>query len=300
MIKDIFIGVDGGGTKSKIRIEDSNGHLLAQTFAGPANIRVSVETAWHSIYQGLQEALACVQLSLKDSNTRFHVGLGLAGVEITRACELFLQKPHLFTTLKLISDAKAACLGAHSGRDGAIIIVGTGIVGYQIEEDHPIKSSGWGFPVDDEGSGAWLGLEAARLTCHWLDHRSESSPLTEDIFAFFNNDIEQFITWINEAQSGEFARLAPIVINHSQQEELVALRLMKKAAHAVERIGASLAKMSVHKKLLPCCLCGGIAPFLEPYLNEELRNNLVPKDADANVGAILLVKNSLKMSEKVE
>lgn len=299
MIKDIFIGVDGGGTKSKIRIEDSEGHLLAQALAGSANIRLSTDIAWQSIYQGLQEAFKSLHLSLDDPHTRFHLGLGLAGVEMIEACRHFLQKPHSFTTLQLISDAHAACLGAHTGKDGAIIIVGTGIVGYQIEGNHHFKSSGWGFPVDDEGSGAWLGLEAARLTCHWLDHRSEVSPLVEDIFAFFNKDIEQFTHWVSEAHSSEFAKLAPIVINHSQQQEVTALRLMKKAAHAVEQIGLSLAKMSANKKLLPYSLCGGIAPFLEPYLNEEMKKLIIPKEADASVGAILFIKNALQTYAKV-
>ena len=42
MTKNIFIGIDGGGTKTKLRMEDENGNLLAQSKGGPANIRLSV------------------------------------------------------------------------------------------------------------------------------------------------------------------------------------------------------------------------------------------------------------------
>lgn len=289
--EDIFIGVDGGGTKSKVRIENSVGALIGQGVGGPANIRLSVDNSWHSIYKAIDEALLPAGMSLTDKNYRFHVGLGLAGCEVTEACDEFLSRVHPFSTIQLTSDAHVACLGAHQGKDGAIIIVGTGVVGYQIEEGQGNRVGGWGFPHDDEGGGAWLGLEATRLTFQWLDHRAEKSPLVEDVFAFFDKDVEQFSTWANRANSSEFARLAPLVINHSQQEEIAAVRLMKKAAHAVDRVEHGLRKMRKNPNdLLPCCLFGGVAPFLEPWLSEGLRNMVTSRKADANAGAILMIR----------
>jgi len=88
-----------------------------------------------------------------------------------------------------------------------------------------------------------------------------------------------------------------LVINHSQQEETAALRIMKKAAHAIDRIGHTITKLhGIHNKSLPCCLFGGIAPFIEPLLNEDFRQTLVPRYADANVGAILMVRQTLAES----
>ena len=172
--------------------------------------------------------------------------------------------------------------------------MGTGVVGYQIEEGKGARVSGWGFPHDDEGGGAWLGLEAARLTFQWLDHRMEKSPLVEDIFSFFNQDVEQFVTWANQANSTEFARLAPMVINHSQQEEIAAVRIMKKAAHAIDRVDHALGKMRQQKNPLPYCLLGGIAPFIEPWLSEELRATFVTRQSDANAGAILMIRERVR------
>jgi len=296
--QDIFIGIDGGGSKSKVRIEDFDGNLLGQAVGGPANIRLSVEETWRSIYAALEEVLQPQGISLEDKNNRFHVGLGLAGCEVPEAVQAFLKLPHSFTTIQLDTDAHIACLGAHDGAEGAIIAVGTGVVGYQIEAGQGTRVSGWGFPHDDEGGGAWLGLEAARLTFQWLDHRTEKSPLVEDIFSFFNQDVEQFVTWANRANSTEFARLAPIVINHSQQEEMAAVRLMKKAAHAIDRVDHALTKMRKQEKPLPCCLLGGIAPFIEPWLSEELRATFVARAGDANAGAILMIRERVKKDKQ--
>lgn len=294
-MQDIFIGIDGGATKCKVRVEDSDGNLLGQAVGGPANIRLSVEIAWQSIYSAVEEVLKTHNISLRDKNYRLHAGVGLAGCEVTEACREFLATPHSFSTLHLMTDAHAACVGAHAGSDGAIIIIGTGVIGYEIQNGEGIQVGGWGFPHDDEGGGAWLGLEAARLTFQAIDHRVEKSPLTTDVFAFFDNDLNHFTSWANRANSSEFARLAPLVINHSQKDEAYAVRLMKKAAQAVNRVGAALEKM--HRETehaLPCSLFGGISPFIEPWLGEELRARLVPRQGDANTGAILLVKKFLE------
>ncbi|HSW94498.1 MAG TPA: BadF/BadG/BcrA/BcrD ATPase family protein [Gammaproteobacteria bacterium] len=291
MADDIFIGVDGGATKSRVRIENSAGHLLGQGVGGPANISLSVDTSWESIYHALEEALSLTTIRLDSADYHFHLGLGLAGCEVPHAVTDFLSRQHPFSTLHLVSDAHVACVGAHQGRDGAIIVVGTGVIGYEIESGKCTRIGGWGFPHDDEGGGAWLGLEAARLTFQWLDRRVEKSPLVEDVFGFFNHDIETFTTWANRANSTEFARLAPLVINHAQQEEVAALRLIKKAAHAVDRIGLALMKSQKEReKHLPCSLLGGMAPFIKPWLCDELRGCLVPRVADAAAGAILMIR----------
>lgn len=294
MATDIYIGVDGGGTKSKLRVEDSAGNLLGHAVAGPANIRLSVEDAWESIYTALDEVLTSHHISMDDKHYHFHAGLALAGSEVKEACHTFLQKPHPFKTIQLFSDAHAACVGAHHAKDGGILIVGTGMVGYQVYKNKSSKVGGWGFPHDDEGSGAWLGMQAIRLTFEWLDHRADKSLLVEDVFAFFNHDIEALILFANRATSNDFARIAPLVINHSQQEEMVAVRLMKKAAHSVDRIHHALTKIRDDEALFPMCLLGGIAPFMESWLSEELRSCLVHKQADATVGAILLIRDTMK------
>jgi glucosamine kinase len=299
-VQDIFIGIDGGATKCKVRIEDSQGRVLGQAVGGAANIRLSVDVAWQSIYTAVEEILLSQSISLRDKNNHFHAGIAVAGCEVQEARSQFLATPHPFHTLHLMTDAHAACVGAHAGKDGAIIIIGTGVIGYEIQDGTGAQVGGWGFPHDDEGGGAWLGLEAARLTFQAQDLRAEKTPLTADVFAFFDNDLNHFVSWANRANSSEFARLAPLVINHSQNSEASAVRLMKKAAIAVNRIGSALEKLHHHNKQpLPCSLFGGISPFIEPWLGEDLRARLVTRQGDANTGAILLVKEYLTQQQQL-
>lgn len=294
MNQSLFIGVDGGATKSSLRIEDAEGHLLGQAMGGPASIRISVREAWHSINATLNQLLSPLGIVLDDDRFIFHAGMGLAGCEIAQACEDFIGYPHPFHTLIVSSDSHVACLGAHGGEDGAIIIAGTGVVGYQIDAGQVVQVGGWGFPHDDEGGGAWLGLQATKITLQWLDGRLPSSELARAVYNYFSQNQAYFINWANQANSTAFAKLAPIVIQQSEAGCSIACQLLQQAAQAIDRIGYALeAKQRHHDEPLACSLVGGIAPFLHPFLSAPLRSRIYPCQSTPDAGAILLVHNFL-------
>lgn len=291
MIKNIFIGADGGGTKTKIIVENEAGLLLAQTRSGPANIRNSVEQAWTSIDAGVKDALAQANLDLADPHYRFHIGLALAGTEDPVASHTFLSRPHAYTTLLLDSDAYAACLGVHENGDGAIVIIGTGVVGCELYQKKRYFISGWGFPQGDTGGGAWLGLEAVRLTFKKIDGRVEETPLLAAIFSHFDNEVGKLIAWCTKARPVDFGSLAPIVTEHIQRGDPHALALVECAAKEIDEIAWAMEKrLPPGHSPLPCCLLGGIAPFIQPYISSALKNRLVPRKHDATKGAIYMIR----------
>lgn len=292
MAKDIFVGVDGGGTKTKIRIEDSLRNLLGEAVSGAANIRLSVKESWQSVLSGIKQALKNTPVKINNKNYCFHAGMGLAGTELPEACEEFLKTPHIFKTLVLKSDGYTSCIGAHDGKDGAIIAIGTGVVGYQICSGKNTQVGGWGFPHGDEGGGAWLGIEAVRLTLHWQDGRAEGTPLLKVIFNQFNNNLTKLVVWANEADSNKFASIAPFVVKYVEKKDPWALMLIKRGAEQVDNMALSLSK-AAGRKSLPCSLLGGIAPFIEPWLNEELKSRLVPCRHDAVMGALFMIRKKI-------
>jgi N-acetylglucosamine kinase-like BadF-type ATPase len=52
--------------------------------------------------------------------------------------------------------------------------------------------------------------------------------------------------------------------------------------------------------VLPCALFGGIAPFIKPWLAESVQQRLVQRQGDANLGALLLIKNKVKQARGIE
>lgn len=291
-MKQLYLGVDGGATKCIVRLEDEAGQVLGTGRGGSANIRLSVEDTWRSIEHALTEALAPLQLSLNDAAPYIRAGMGLAGCEIQDAVNAFLEKAPPFQELKVTSDAHTACLGAHAGQDGAILIAGTGVVGYHIQAGQSAKVSGWGFPHDDEGGGAWLGLAALKLTLQWFDGRGPASSLTKAVDAHFYHDVTAMVDWANQATSTELATLAPLVIREAKAGDDVAVRCLREAGAHLDKVSSALlAKQSPGSGPLPCVLIGSVAAHLLPYLSKTTQARLVEGRHSPEAGAILWVRS---------
>lgn len=295
MKKNIYIGIDGGATKTKALAEDSASNFLGKAVSGHSCIRISVEESWHSILDATRKALQESGISLEDQNYNFHLCVGLSGCEIPDAKTRFLNTPHPFKTLLLKSDQYTACMGAHDGQDGAIIIIGTGVVGFQIYQQKISSVGGFGFPHDDIGGGAWLGLQAATLTFQWADGRFKSnSPLVKSVFQKFNNDLTEFTVWANRAKSTQFAELARLVIQHAEQKEKLSLHLFKLAAKMIDKIGATLVRKTGDNTILPCALIGGVASHMVAFLGPKLQARLVNAKYDPAKGAIIALRKTIK------
>ncbi len=289
----LFVGVDGGGTKTTVRVEDEAGNVLGQANGGPANIRISVEQAWQSIYAALDVILKPLDISIENTRYPVHAGMGLAGCEVESAYQQFVKTRHPFQTLLVMSDAYAACMGAHGGCDGTIIIIGTGVAGFQIENNQTARAGGWGFPHDDQGGGAWLGLQAMSQALSWRDGRSSMSGLAQAVCRYFNDDLAAMVSWANKANSSQFAELAPVVITQVKAGDEAAIQLMRCAAAHIDKLDMALEAARHDKsKVLPCSLSGGIVEFIEPYLSARLRNKLTEKIAVPDKGAILMLQKS--------
>jgi glucosamine kinase len=293
---DLFVGIDGGATKTLLRLEDAQGRILGEGRGGAANIRLSVEETWRSIESALDDALTHAAITLEGGKYRLHCGAGLAGTEVVSACDGFLAAPHAFATLMLRSDGCTACIGAHGGGDGAVIDVGTGTIGFQVESGRESRVGGWGFPHGDEGGGAWLGLKAVRATLQWLDGRGVADPLLEAVYAHFDRDLTRLVVWANAAKATEFGKLAPLVVAQAKLGTPLAIAFAKDTGNELDRMAKALAAKST--RVLPMCLLGGLGGFVEPWLEPSLRARLVPAKFDALQGALLMIRADFAAGEK--
>ncbi len=291
MNKKYFIGVDGGGTKSRLQIEDGKGNILAHTESGMASIRISVDRTWDSINQALAVALPMANIDTHDPEVELYGGFGLAGCELEEHVQDFLSRPHPFKELLLNSDGYTACLGAHECKDGAIVIIGTGIVGFEIIGHNILQTSGWGFPQGDEGAGAWLGLETVRRVSQWYDGRREGSPFLTAVFQRFDNDWQLFHNWSDKAESSDFGTLVPLLVEYIDKRDPNALELIQGSGREVDRIFYALQKKAgEHKDRIKYALFGGVAPYVQPWVCQELKSLLTERKHNATKGAIFMIR----------
>jgi glucosamine kinase len=288
-----YLGVDGGGTRCRARIEDENGRLLGEASSGPATTRIGIEKAWRAILEATEAAAAQARLSREDF-ARMHGAIGLAGLGRRGAEAALSEIVHPFASIVFISDGMAACLGAHSGADGAIVVAGTGSVGVGLIGGREIRIAGYGFPVSDEGSGADMGLQVVRLALRAADRRAELTPLLSEVLGAFDSDPYQAVAWSEEARATDYAAFAPIVLRHANQGDPVGRRIVERTADAI----GDLLDMFLARGIERLSLVGGLSEAITPWLTPDLRGRLKRPDADAASGALLVARGRLALPRK--
>ena len=196
---------------------DASGHVLAESISGPSNIRLSVPEAVCSIEEGFSQCLKTAGIPYaKKKNYLFRAGIGLAGYEVKSAREEFFKTQSPFDFLALESDATIACLGAHDGKNGSIVIAGTGVVGLKISRGKKHQIGGWGFPHGDEGGGAWLGLEAVKKCLHAIDHKEKDSLFMQELREQIGSQKEAMTQWACNSNATDYASLTPLIVKHAE------------------------------------------------------------------------------------
>ena len=284
-----LLGVDGGGSGTRIIVSDTNLKPLAQAEGQPSALGQGIEKAWRSIMGTLAQAFANSNIPVP-MLSECAIGLGLSGANnIIWKNEFYLRNPG-FKKILIDTDGFTTLLGAHQGSPGVIVAVGTGSIGMVLKKSGERESvSGWGFPAGDEASGAWLGLKASSLTQKTIDGRRAPSPMSTAIQNFCGKTPDQFLSWLGEARQNAFAQLAPIVFQ-SASSDPDALELLHFAGKEI----ALMVKTLDPKTELPLSICGRLGEALIPYLPEEIKKYNQTAIGDSTSGALHLIADSLK------
>ncbi len=287
MSEFLFLGIDGGGTKCRARLRDAEGKLLGEGAGGPSNIRLDPDLVWTSILTACGEALR--QAGLQETDlSRVRAGMGAAGAGQKSAVARLLSRQHPFASFVIDTDAHTAWLGAFEGGDGAILIVGTGSCGYGVVGGQRRYVGGWGFEISDEGSGAAIGRDLLRRVIWAYDGRIPATPLSNAVLGDFSNDPEVLVDWVGKARPSDYARYAPLVLEHAHRRDPLGLELVRHAADEMAQIAMRLLDLGAPA----LCTFGGLAEPLRPWLPPPLQQLIVPPRADALDGAVLLAKTS--------
>jgi glucosamine kinase len=284
----LFIGVDGGGTGCRARIEDAQGCLLGTGIAGPAALRIGVDRALAEVVKACRVALEEAGLG-SNALSSVHAAVGLAGVGRKGVLEQLVLQPHPFRSVVYAHDASIACIGAHGARDGGIVIVGTGSVGFAVVGGREVRVGGYGFPISDEGSGADLGLHSIRLALRAYDKRAVETSLTRDVMMRFHNDPFEAVAWMDHATATDYAIFAPLVMRHADAGDPVARRIIRDAAEQIDELVRRLSDCGASR----VALLGGLASSMQPWLAPDVQRRLVPVEGDAVDGALHLARRAV-------
>lgn len=253
-----ILAVDGGGTKTRAALAPWDGARVVEAVGGPCNL-------YQDPVGGLAEIRAlwqrlCAEAGLEPASAAAAtvVSAGLAGTSAPGSGELFRAELGDFKARHLSSDGYVALIGAVEGRPGALLAIGTGVVGFRLHASGEHRQlGGWGFPIGDRGGGAWLGLRALgdwleRLDGYGADAESALWPLLESRLGSAPSAI---LAWLKGARPAEFASLAPLVVETAAAGDRHARSLIDEAAGHHVRLAQALAATAAEKLVLG----GGLA-----------------------------------------
>ena len=278
----LFAGVDGGGTQCRVRIRDAGGALVGEGASGSGNVRLGLELVWANVLDALDQALAQGGRN-RTAFSRMSLGLGMAGISDAGDAARTIAAGPKFARIDASSDAHTACLGAFSGRDGGILISGTGSAAYAWVGGHGTQVGGWGFELCDKGSAADLGRCALRAALDAQDGLAPQSGFTCDLMARFGSAAE-VVHFVTTAKPRDYGALAPLVMEAAAKGDAVAVVLVQGQARDIGRYVQRLTEIGAHR----VCIVGGMATVFAPWLDAATTDRLAEPDHDALEGGILL------------
>jgi glucosamine kinase len=290
----LLLGVDGGGTCCRARLTAYSGAVLGESLTGPANLRLGLEQSFGEVFKAATLCLDQAGLS-REHLGRITACLALAGASEPSDLAAAQAYEHPFGRALITTDAHAACIGAHGDRDGGIVVIGTGTVGWAVLNGRSFRVGGWGLPLSDEGSGAWLGGEALRRVLWAHDGRIPWTPLLRALFAEFNDDPHAIVRWTQNAAPRDFGSLVPRIVDHIERGDPTARELMKQTASHIDALAARLFAAGAER----LSLVGGCARFVQPWLDERTKSHLVKPAGDALEGALHLARSAARSREHV-
>ncbi|MCA1897118.1 N-acetylglucosamine kinase [Shewanella putrefaciens] len=291
----LFIGVDGGGSKCRATIYCADGTVLGTGVAGRANPLHGLTQTFESIEASTR--LALLDAGMNESDSYLLVaGLGLAGVNVPRLYRDVTNWQHPFAAMYVTTDLHTACIGAHGGADGAVIITGTGSCGYAHVGDTSLSIGGYGFALGDKGSGAWLGLKAAEHVLLALDGFAVPTRLTDMLLNEFGvTDALGIVENLAGKSSSCYAALARSVLDCANEGDAVATAIVQEGADYISDMARKLFSLNPVR----FSMIGGLAEPLQAWLGADVVAKISETLAPPELGAMYFAQQEFNKSLSV-
>ncbi len=271
---DWFLGIDGGGTRTRAVLVDSRGRVKGVGSAASANPHnVGLAIAQVRLREAASDAWASAGKDFQLARGAF---VGIAGVKSHQeigAMRTAAEDAGLAAAgdVTVENDLSNALTGGLSGRPGIALIAGTGAncLGRD-PQGVSFMCGGWGWLLDDEGSGFGLALAAVKAVTRAADGRGQTTALTPLVLAFFGvSEPNELLScfYAKPWTPGDVAKFAPVVMRLAAEGDAVAGAILRDGTEALAGlVKETLAALS-YSQPPEVTLLGGCARSGFPYQN---------------------------------
>ena len=283
-----LIGMDGGETKTKCVLVDSNLNQIYEADSGPSNFLViGTETVSETILNLVNECVSSQKISIEDIEA---IVLGTTGGGRRNDAELLekkifedaKQKSLTINKFRVESDARIALEGAFSGKAGSILIAGTGSIMFGKDETGEIhRVGGFGRFIGDEGSGYRIGRIGLNAVARYFDGRAKPTKIADLLEQEFS--IGSSETLITEVYRNNFnvAAAAPLVFEAAESGDVTAQRILEDEANEL-LLHITAMKTKLNQSLLKVSLIGSILTTAN-YFSYLFNEMVVRKHNDVKI-----------------
>ena len=278
-----FIGIDGGGTRTRAVVARKDLVPLGRGASGPANAATRpLPRVVESVHEAASDALAAA--NLRDRAPEI-VAVGLAGVDsirdsqpLLKALEAVFGKGRVLLT----SDAEIALSGAAPDRFDApavAVIAGTGAIAFgQDERGATARAGGFGPILSDEGGGYAIARQGLVAVVREIDGRGPPTAIRELLFSTGGvSSLTDLLERIYRSEGGaaDVAAYFPVVLAAARGGDAEARRILAEAGRDLALdVVTVVKKLALESVSFPVATIGGVfaaGAFIEDTLVEAIR-----------------------------
>ena len=226
-----FLGVDGGGTRTRVMLVDGSGRECARAEGPPTLVDPANPGATIAVIVGL-----CREVASKGGAdlpvAGLWAGIAGAGTEPTRSVvETALQEAELSSRTSVGADAEATFHDAFPSGPGILLLSGTGSIALaRGADDSRLRVGGWGLHLGDEGSGYLIGMGALHALVRGEDGRGLSTDLRDPVLKVLGlPGPADLIKWIASARKADVASLVPLIFEVAEAGDQAATTVIETA-----------------------------------------------------------------------
>ena len=249
------VGIDGGGTKTRVAVCASDGTLLRQETLGAFNLSAIGEDGFRF---RVEEILALCG-DMRVCGAICVGGAGVSGAAMGEILRAELAAHGFAGKLLLCGDHEIA--GAMQ-TPGCVLIAGTGSICYgKNAAGETFRSGGGGHIIDDPGSGYALGRDALAAALQTEDGRLSENALHAAVMdAVGGGSFRSILDFVyfSHRDKGDIAALAPLVLQCAERGDGVSLDILHRGADELGRLVSAVMGRLGLENGLPCALAGGL------------------------------------------
>src|ERR1019366_743417 len=146
-----YLGIDGGGTKTKFLLGDEHQLLAEATAAGSNILRSGEEAVRAALHAGVEEVRTNAGIAAAEIR-RAVAGIAGSSNDAVRASLEGVLREKISGEIVIVGDMVIAHHAALDGAPGVLVNAGTGSIAYgRNAKNETARAGGWGFAISDEG-----------------------------------------------------------------------------------------------------------------------------------------------------